>query len=838
MRFNVDSYLSALKAARKKRRALTASLIVLSIIVSGNVFWFMHGTGIAMADEDPVIETTVTEETGDITEPSEETTEETDIFEETTETEETGSTEDTEETVEPDETEETEPVVFEENEDSEIKTFNAVTENGITVFAHASGEAFPDGTYMTAKYISEGVVLSKLEEDMELDDDKKVIEAIPIDISFFDADGNEIEPSDEHRVTVKISLPDQLPLEGDDLSLVHLDDEGNVSEIQDSYLSQNEANFLAEEFSIYVLTSLGEKDQNYVHEWIEGLIAPERDGYIPNCNDFPYVMDVNDELYLVYYTSDDSRWLFTNQTDIIDIESVESEYNADLQLYRHLSKITPKKEGKVTIAQDAGNWQYEEFFLEVKDFHKTHVINFDDYNFAQYGNPDNAYIVNIGDTIQLIGSSSNPNNYFYLVDGYGQYISYSDYLAISDNEANGSSRTATLDATNPNYSPYIPYYNINNYVGVVIDAGYGDYRTVYFKIQERPMFDHADIEIADGGEYQATKVYIEDDVVKKDVTTYVSAVSKVNDCSLYDEQGQYVTFYKDFGRAEDVLHDVHGYAGDFAEGGDYWKNPNKQPGETQYELTSRYAKDQYGNTIHSSNKKYVYSDVDHVVFDVQLELEPLEKKTYVKNGNDWVLVSTEDISNEAVQYIDSAVFTMDRRDVVDAYNKCPYNNGLDFTIVADMAMVQLEAKKTLVNGTLAGDDYEFELFTRTWNDATGSYDETVICTAKNDADGKVVFSNMIYEEPGTYEYFIREIPGTDPKIDYDDTVYSITIVIGPDMSVDIESGTFNFEFTNKVMFVLPDTGGIGIIPYTLSGCFLISAAVFIYLTRKRKRAGP
>ena len=857
MSFNVDSYLAALKEARRKRRAMLASLIVFSIFVSGNVFWMLRGTGVAMADEDPVFETVSSEETEETSETTE--TNETEVILETEETTETtvGSeileevpeeTEDlTEETGEtdvfenPEKTSETEEtLVYDKAPESEFKEYRATTKNGITVSVLAETGAFPDGTSMTAEYISEGPIIAQLSEEMDLDE-KKIIEAIPVDISFYDEQGNVIEPLEGYMVSVFINLPDGLPLEGDDLSLIHIDKEGNTSEVDEVVLSDSKASFIAEEFSIYVLTSLGERDKEYVHEWLEGYWqAPNHEGYIYNTYDYPYIIDSDDDMYLVYYTSDDSKWLFTNDNGIVEVQSIESEFNQDLQLYRHLSRVVPKGEGKATIYQDAGNNQFESFFIEVRDYNKTVVINFDDYNFIQYNNPDNAYIVNVGDNIELRGSSSDGNNYFYLVDGNGQYITSSQYLTIEGNSANGNGRTAVLNATDVNYNPYIPIYNNNNYVGVAINAGYGnsDTRIVYFKIQERSLLDHADIEIADGGEYKSTRVYIENGVLKKEVTTYQSAVYGVNSCEMFEASGDYVTFYKDAGRQQDILPDVHGYAGDFANGGDYWKNPNKKPGETQYELTSKYALDQNGNQIHSSNKKYMFADVDHVIFDVQLELEPLTKQVYVKNGDNWVLSSTADISSQSPEYIDSAVFEMDRRAVIDAFNKCPYNNGLDFTIKADLAMVQFEAQKILKNGTLAGDDYEFELFTRTYNDQTGTYDEQIVSTAKNDANGKVSFDSIILEKPGTYQYYIREIPGNDPNIDYDTTTYDITIIVGNDMSIEIQSDTFNYEFTNKVMFILPETGGIGIVPYTISGCFLISAAVFIWVTRKRKRDGP
>ena len=96
---------------------------------------------------------------------------------------------------------------------------------------------------------------------------------------------------------------------------------------------------------------------------------------------------------------------------------------------------------------------------------------------------------------------------------------------------------------------------------------------------------------------------------------------------------------------------------------------------------------------------------------------------------------------------------------------------------------------------------------------------------------------MSFDTPGTYEYFIREKAGTDSTIIYDTSVYTVTVTIGPDMSVDVTSSSYNYEFTNSALYTLPDTGGIGITPFVISGITLISSAIYLSV-RKRKRAGP
>ncbi|MBK0071103.1 SpaA isopeptide-forming pilin-related protein, partial [Enterococcus sp. S53] len=45
----------------------------------------------------------------------------------------------------------------------------------------------------------------------------------------------------------------------------------------------------------------------------------------------------------------------------------------------------------------------------------------------------------------------------------------------------------------------------------------------------------------------------------------------------------------------------------------------------------------------------------------------------------------------------------------------------------------------------------------------------------NDANGKIYFDAIDYDQAGTYKYTIREVAGTDSTITYDDTVYHVTV---------------------------------------------------------------
>ncbi len=69
---------------------------------------------------------------------------------------------------------------------------------------------------------------------------------------------------------------------------------------------------------------------------------------------------------------------------------------------------------------------------------------------------------------------------------------------------------------------------------------------------------------------------------------------------------------------------------------------------------------------------------------------------------------------------------------------------------------------------LEGGEFEFVLM---------HSDDTIVQTATNDADGKVSFSTLTYNNPAIYIYKIAEVAGDDVLIDYDSRVYDVTVVV-------------------------------------------------------------
>lgn len=277
-------------------------------------------------------------------------------------------------------------------------------------------------------------------------------------------------------------------------------------------------------------------------------------------------------------------------------------------------------------------------------------------------------------------------------------------------------------------------------------------------------YDHADIEITDGGFYEIKRTVTDQN--GNQVTTrqiFDSYITGVNHCYIYDAAGTVIKTY---------------------ESTDY--ESNGKPGETQYELTSKYK-------CMGNDKKWVKpSEVDHAQFDVQLLLKPRRQiVTVTKNGVQISQTETDisDSTGESDVTILSAVFDMSHRSVVDANNKCPDHSGLDFNLMANVnqiikvepASVEPTARKQLTNGSIGTNQFLFELL-----DKDGKLIDRQYC----DTTGQVTFDAQYFVMPGTYTYTIREnIPGEAVQIDgkpyfggifYDSHTETVTVTVTAD----------------------------------------------------------
>ena len=332
-------------------------------------------------------------------------------------------------------------------------------------------------------------------------------------------------------------------------------------------------------------------------------------------------------------------------------------------------------------------------------------------------------------------------------------------------------------------------------------------RSMWVRVfSKRENFTHADMEIADGGTYTVTSVGYENGQPYTMVSLYDAHIVKVNDAWVMgNDPSQALSHF---------------------EVGDY--EPLNAEGSTQYELTSAF------KCLYNREKHYNANDARSAIFNVNVELKPTAIYRLDASGNSQLIrqyTREESIANAEIH--ESIRFDLGQQEIIDAMNKCPMTNGLDFTIRANAAVVKLQAIKNLNGGLLADDQFTFELVDETGN---------VVSTATNNQKGEVVFLDQVYTEPGTYKYTIREAAeGRDPKMLYDESAQEITVTVreveGPnETSFLMAEIAGQPEFTNYVTYRLPDTGGNGNTPYYLGGIVIVTAAVLLYDKKRRKNA--
>ena len=385
----------------------------------------------------------------------------------------------------------------------------------------------------------------------------------------------------------------------------------------------------AEKQTFMVVTSLGERPADRIHEWLPGIGLmqdPERDdistGYLVNSETNPYILHEGDTITVCVYGDPDAR-------------------NGSNKYYI---------------------WNFSEEQAVVK-------------------------VSNGADTT---------------VDGYRRQEATLTAVGVG---------TSTIYYSE--YSPALKFYV--KVVPSVDDKG------------QPTKYDHADIEVLDGGTYwiEESSVMENGDVIKIR-TTYQTYIVGVNQCRVYDADDTVIaTFYPE----------------------DYQENG--APGETQYELTSKYV------CMNLWSKHFEQGKAEKAEFDTRILLRPLTREYF---RNDVSEGGEQPISGESDLYVPNAIFSpshLNITSVIDANNKCPNHSGLDFTVQDKLnvyftippAAVEFRVDKVLLGDTLTAGQFEFELV-----DAWGM----VVATAKNQADGSIVFPKQYFLVDKTYTYTIRE----------------------------------------------------------------------------------
>ena len=677
-------------------------------------------------------------------------------------------------------------------------SYEATTESGIRVRAEVPYGAFPVDVTMQAEDVALNSEIIGMAND-SISEDQILTGAVAVDIRFVDPQGTILEPLSGYRVQVSIELPQEQKLEGNAFSVLHVNDEG-AEEVEEADVDENGGSFVAESFSVYVLTAVGEMNGEKVHDFLPKIGVEEwKDekgrSYVPNNLSFPYLLQQGETVTLVAYSTDPNARFSLDST--YGYNSGTKSFHVTEQSQKQSTEMVTDTEGNIGYRHEDGD-----ILRVISDNNWFSFIRDDSEGRPQGANGGDMYLYRFGNGEAIPGGHYN--------DLHASRGSWWKYSYISG-------------------------------CTVWCGSNHDSERTIYFKVMPGSALDHADIEIADGGRYTSTSVYVKDGHLYKQVDVYDTYVSGVNECILYQsaDDSQTVRFFNTNG--ETLMYDAdHPRTGFLS--GEYHQNITLTADDPQFELTSKYDIDTNGDPINGtwSTVRFNYYDVDHATFDVKMLRIPTGKFIYEYNpvSDQWSQESYTPITDgkNKAQVLNHVVFHLTHKHVVDAYNKCPNHSGLDFTIHANAAMIQLSASKQLLHGTLEGGDFTFVL-----EDAHGN----VVGQASNNVNGAVLFDEMHFEEPGTYTYTLREIPdNTKNNIHFDETTYTVTIevkkrnidgLLEAEITLPHKSlEDVNYQFVNEVMFTLPDTGGGGTKPFLVTGMALILSAAILLLLKKAR----
>lgn len=229
---------------QKGFKKLLSTLIVFGMVVSSFTSSVTPTYGEDIAGQ-PTTETTAetptTEEANQTTETNNDTTAESETTPSEQTTEQASNTEDT---------------TKEETVSYPAQNFSKSAGN-VTVHVSAVEGIFPEGTTMTVTPVSDETATQIANQTIS--GNEKVKDAIGVDITFYDSSGNEIEPKDGQGVQVQMQL--NTSLKGEDFTVVHQEDDGNVQTVSNNASAQG-ATFNANAFSIYVITGIGTEEQD------------------------------------------------------------------------------------------------------------------------------------------------------------------------------------------------------------------------------------------------------------------------------------------------------------------------------------------------------------------------------------------------------------------------------------------------------------------------------------------------------------------------------------------------------------------------------------------------
>lgn len=658
--------------------------------------------------------------------------------------------------------------------------FEQESASGIKVTAKAEKGAFPEKTTMTVTDIDKAEAEKTARQAIGANE--KVLDAVAVDITFKDKDGRETEPAENKKVQVQITLPESKKFDEGEYSLLHVSDEGSVEKITDASVTAAGAEFETESFSIFVLASNGE----YVEP---GQLIMLNGNAGNNSEDNPYVIKAGEKIVVQYQGEylTAGRFTVTGNDLSSGLHHINRIFGPAETWYDFLEGDTRRGEftadvaGKCRIVflRDAnggtgdGNiveqlWVQVESPMSVKTYYndrdKDHIKEYlGGYNLPNVDgyvpNSDTkAYLLRVGDKINVRSDASGD---FILTGDAATYLRKLDtpeYPGYVTFEAIAPTQRTVIVEGQPQTQDFSVLLQ-HEAGGVVNDSLY-----VRVYSNTSTWFTHCDMEIADDGKYTLTE-FTENGKTERVYKAYVTNIN--SDTILRDSSGSVVNTmpkdaYRKLGYPGQTQYEMTSayYVGNFPYLGNNDLLHITRPGEEgEYEVyhnigtdqnpnwvvwtSSELGKNDHPNFYTQSYGQYAF-DVNRIAsvdFNVQITLYPYEEITYTKGtDNTYTETGRTSIAGDDPEVIDNKLVHFEGQTLLDAFNKCPLDNGLDFTFMPEGALVKLQAGKELTNVGVDAKAGEFEFELR----STTNADEYL---TKKYASGATVSASSLFTNP-------------------------------------------------------------------------------------------
>ena len=115
----------------------------------------------------------------------------------------------------------------------------------VAVYVEADESTFPAGTYMTVTPVKDEVILNAAADTV----DSEINSLCAVDICFFNSQDVEIQP----LLPIRVTMATASAMEPENTVLVHVDDEGAASKVENVETGEEDVSFEADSFSIYVI---------------------------------------------------------------------------------------------------------------------------------------------------------------------------------------------------------------------------------------------------------------------------------------------------------------------------------------------------------------------------------------------------------------------------------------------------------------------------------------------------------------------------------------------------------------------------------------------------------